>query len=69
MISYLSGVFMLEEGDIILTGTPAGQALVPVGSRITASLSSEGKVLDTMEMDVKWREGGYRRGGYWLAGL
>jgi 2-keto-4-pentenoate hydratase/2-oxohepta-3-ene-1,7-dioic acid hydratase in catechol pathway len=69
MIAYLSGVFTLEEGDIVLTGTPAGQALVDVGSRLKATMSSEGKVLDTMEMDVKWREGGFQHKGYWLAGL
>jgi acylpyruvate hydrolase len=69
IIAYLSGVFTLEEGDIILTGTPAGQSLVPVGSKITASMSTAGKLVDSMEMDVVWREEGYKRDAYWLAGL
>jgi len=34
IISYLSGIFTLEEGDMILTGTPAGVGRVVAGDRM-----------------------------------
>ncbi len=36
IISYLSTIFTLEEGDIILTGTPAGVGQVVAGDRMEA---------------------------------
>lgn len=44
IISYLSGVFTLEEGDIILTGTPAGVGRVQVGDRLEAVIEGVGTV-------------------------
>lgn len=38
VISYLSGIFTLEEGDIILTGTPSGVGRVQPGDRLEASI-------------------------------
>lgn len=38
LISYISGYFTLEPGDVILTGTPAGVAAVIDGDVITATL-------------------------------
>lgn len=38
LISYLSHVYTLQEGDIILTGTPSGVAKLDVGDQATASL-------------------------------
>lgn len=40
LISYLSTVFTLEEGDIILTGTPAGTAATVAGDRLEASVDT-----------------------------
>lgn len=38
IISYLSTIFTLEEGDIILTGTPAGVGRVVAGDRLQAEI-------------------------------
>ena len=44
IISYLSGIFTLEEGDIILTGTPAGVGRVVAGDRMEASIAGVGSI-------------------------
>lgn len=44
IISYLSGVFTLEEGDVILTGTPAGVGRVVAGDRMHASIDGVGSI-------------------------
>lgn len=38
LLSYLSGIFTLEPGDVVLTGTPAGVGAITFGDRITAEL-------------------------------
>jgi 5-carboxymethyl-2-hydroxymuconate isomerase len=42
MISYMSGIFTLEPGDIILTGTPAGVGPVKPGDNIEAEIPDIG---------------------------
>lgn len=49
IISYLSGIFTLEEGDIILTGTPAGVGRVVAGDRMEASIAGVGSVCVTVQ--------------------
>jgi 5-carboxymethyl-2-hydroxymuconate isomerase len=44
LISYLSGIFTLEPGDVILTGTPAGVSRVVAGDRLSAEIPGVGKV-------------------------
>jgi len=44
IISYLSGIFTLEPGDIILTGTPAGVSRVVTGDRLCAEIPGVGRV-------------------------
>ena len=39
IISYMSGRFTLEPGDVILTGTPAGVSRIVSGDRLTAEIS------------------------------
>lgn len=39
LISYISNIVTLEEGDVILTGTPAGVSTVSAGQLITAGLN------------------------------
>lgn len=48
IISYLSGIFTLEEGDVILTGTPAGVGRVQAGDRMEASIAGVGTVCVTV---------------------
>ena len=38
IISYMSGSFTLEPGDVILTGTPAGVSRIVSGDRLTAEI-------------------------------
>ncbi|GAB4298911.1 MAG: fumarylacetoacetate hydrolase family protein [Desulfuromonadia bacterium] len=38
LISYLSGIFTLEPGDVILTGTPSGVSAIRSGDRISAEI-------------------------------
>ena len=47
MISYLSGLFTLAPGDLILTGTPAGVGPVTRGNRLHGGVEGVG------ELDVK----------------
>jgi 5-carboxymethyl-2-hydroxymuconate isomerase len=49
IISYLSTVFTLEEGDVILTGTPAGVGRVRTGDRIVAEIAGVGRLTVTVE--------------------
>ena len=48
IISYLSSIFTLEEGDVILTGTPAGVGRVQAGDRMEASIAGVGSVCVTV---------------------
>ncbi len=48
IISYLSGIFTLEEGDIILTGTPAGVGRVISGDKMEAIIEGVGKITVTV---------------------
>jgi len=44
LISYLSSVFTLEPGDVILSGTPAGVSAVKSGDRLVAEIGGVGKI-------------------------
>lgn len=45
IISHLSTIFTLEEGDIILTGTPAGVGQVVSGDRMEASIDGVATII------------------------
>jgi 5-carboxymethyl-2-hydroxymuconate isomerase len=49
IIQAISAIFTLEEGDIILTGTPAGVGPVGRGSRLRAEIDRVG----CLEVGVK----------------
>jgi acylpyruvate hydrolase len=49
IISYLSGIFTLEPGDVILTGTPAGVSRVVDGDRLCAEIPGIGRVEVSVE--------------------
>lgn len=43
-IHYVSAIFTLEEGDVILTGTPAGVGPVVSGDHLTAEIEAVGRL-------------------------
>eukprot|EP01097_Dermamoeba_algensis_P003579 TRINITY_DN2473_c0_g1_i1.p1 TRINITY_DN2473_c0_g1~~TRINITY_DN2473_c0_g1_i1.p1 ORF type:complete len:138 (-),score=29.61 TRINITY_DN2473_c0_g1_i1:102-515(-) len=48
LIAHISAIMTLEEGDLILTGTPEGVGSVYPGEEVTASLSDGDQVLLNM---------------------
>ena len=48
IISYLSTIYTLEEGDVILTGTPAGVGKVTAGDRLEAELVGVARIAVTV---------------------
>ncbi|GAA5868451.1 hypothetical protein JCM8547_006279 [Rhodosporidiobolus lusitaniae] len=64
LIEHVSSIMKLEEGDLLLTGTPQGVGPIKAGDQITAGLeTAEGESLSVLEHLVKAREGGYKFGG------
>jgi 2-keto-4-pentenoate hydratase/2-oxohepta-3-ene-1,7-dioic acid hydratase in catechol pathway len=49
LISYLSSIFTLEAGDVILTGTPAGVGPIKSGDEVVAKISEVG----TLKVSVR----------------
>lgn len=48
IISHMSTIFTLEEGDVILTGTPAGVGPIRSGDTVTASIAGVGSITVTV---------------------
>jgi 5-carboxymethyl-2-hydroxymuconate isomerase len=44
LLAYISGIFTLEEGDLVLTGTPAGVGEIRSGDKLAATISEIGTV-------------------------
>ncbi len=44
MISYLSALFTLQPGDLILSGTPAGVGAVKRGDRLKGGVDKVGEI-------------------------
>ncbi|KAG8925059.1 hypothetical protein FRC03_012221 [Tulasnella sp. 419] len=60
LIEHVSSIMTLEEGDLLLTGTPAGVGSIAEGDIITAGLETiDGASLATLEHGVINREKGY----------
>ncbi|CAG8552381.1 8282_t:CDS:2 [Ambispora gerdemannii] len=57
LIEYISSIMKLEEGDLLLTGTPKGVGPVNPGQIITAGLSINGKNLSTIKFPTVARTG------------
>jgi 5-carboxymethyl-2-hydroxymuconate isomerase len=49
VVSYMSGIFTLEPGDVILTGTPAGVASIQSGDVVVAKISGVGSIRVTVQ--------------------
>ncbi|KAI9927788.1 hypothetical protein ASPWEDRAFT_41901 [Aspergillus wentii DTO 134E9] len=60
-LAEISRVMTLEQGDIVLTGTPKGVGEVKAGDVMKASIEVGGKVLEegNIDVEVKDREGRY----------
>jgi acylpyruvate hydrolase len=52
-LEHLTQYVTLNQGDLILTGTPSGIGPIAVGDRLKASLKQEGKVLLEMNYNVE----------------
>ena len=50
IISHLSAIFTLEQGDIILTGTPAGVSRIVAGDMLAAEIAGVGKIEVTVRV-------------------
>ncbi|KAB5595465.1 Vacuolar calcium ion transporter [Ceratobasidium theobromae] len=61
LINHVSSIMTLEEGDLILTGTPHGVGPVHVGDRVTAGLAipDQPELLASLEVEAIPRNGGY----------
>ena len=57
IVSYLSGVFTLEPGDLIFTGTPEGVGAVVPGDLLEATLQQVGTLRVTIQQREKMRLG------------
>jgi len=49
LISFISGIFTLEPGDIVLTGTPAGVSPLKSGDKIEAEIEKIGRMNFTVQ--------------------
>ncbi|PVU90930.1 hypothetical protein BB559_003484 [Furculomyces boomerangus] len=56
LIEYVSKVMTLEEGDLILTGTPKGVGPVESGDKVVAGLDVDGVELASLNFDVGERQ-------------
>jgi len=61
LIEHISSIMTLEEGDVVLTGTPAGVGPVSPGDKVECSLTDidTGKELSSISFEAVQREAGY----------
>ena len=60
LIEHVSSIMTLEEGDLVLTGTPSGVGAVVPGDKVECLLADEtGETLATLEFDAVLRQGNY----------
>ncbi|KAG1734320.1 hypothetical protein EDB19DRAFT_1728000 [Suillus lakei] len=61
LIEHISSIMTLEEGDLILTGTPSGVGPVNPGDSVECTLADPtGKVLAELQFTAESRGGGYQ---------
>ena len=53
-LEFISNYITLDEGDLLLTGSPPGVEVVKNGDVIDATMSVDGKVLATINQTVKY---------------
>ncbi|KIO06341.1 hypothetical protein M404DRAFT_945584 [Pisolithus tinctorius Marx 270] len=60
LIEHISSIMTLEEGDLVLTGTPSGVGPVVPGDNVECAVAdASGKVLDAIDFTAVARTGGY----------
>jgi len=61
LLEHISSIMTLEEGDVVLTGTPSGVGPVVPGDIFECSLSdlATGNELSSLRFEAVQREGGY----------
>lgn len=64
MLSDISKVMALEEGDVILTGTPKGVGPVVGGDVMMAGVEVDGKAVEEGSIEVKVEDAQAGVGGY-----
>ncbi|KAJ1673959.1 hypothetical protein EV182_004242 [Spiromyces aspiralis] len=52
LIEHISSIMTLEEGDLVLTGTPKGVGPIEVGQQVVAGLGYEGAELSRIVFDA-----------------
>ncbi|KAI8606462.1 hypothetical protein EDD21DRAFT_330821 [Dissophora ornata] len=52
LIEHVSSIMKLQEGDVILTGTPAGVGPVNPGETVTCELGTKGKIISQLRFPV-----------------
>ncbi|KAF9896478.1 hypothetical protein BX616_007379 [Lobosporangium transversale] len=52
LVEYVSSIMKLQEGDVILTGTPAGVGPVRPGETVTCELGTKGKIISQLRFPV-----------------
>ncbi|KAK7455141.1 hypothetical protein VKT23_011012 [Stygiomarasmius scandens] len=60
LIEHISSIMTLEEGDLVLTGTPAGVGPVAAGDKVECHLTQAGVKLDSLVFTAIDRQGGYQ---------
>ncbi|KAJ7580654.1 hypothetical protein C8J56DRAFT_1006383 [Mycena floridula] len=60
LIEHVSSIMTLEEGDLVLTGTPSGVGPVVAGDKIECLLADNNKELATLSFTAIDRAGGYQ---------
>ncbi|KAK7038261.1 hypothetical protein R3P38DRAFT_2905329 [Favolaschia claudopus] len=61
LIEHISSIMTLEEGDLILTGTPSGVGQLSPGDKVECTLTdSDGKQLSVLDFVAVARQGGYQ---------
>jgi len=62
LIEHVSSIMTLEEGDVILTGTPSGVGPIIPGDKVECALGDPvtGKELATLDFTAVARNGGYQ---------
>ncbi|KAF9576368.1 hypothetical protein EC968_008663 [Mortierella alpina] len=52
LVEHVSSIMKLQEGDVILTGTPSGVSRVNPGETVTCELATGGKILSQLRFPV-----------------